>query len=177
MYGHFLWTECVFGDQIKADVGGRKGMHVDSFYKAVHPKRVKHLQQLELILGPQLNYKRYRSLLEELDTLEGEPCIPIIGIFIKDLTFMNDGNPKLLENGMIHFAKLSLLYHAVKKFVRYQAYRYHLPTTSYSSNLLPYLNSMRYLKEQALHKYSLLCEARGGEESGRLLNKWINDGK
>ena len=46
------------------------------------------------------NSRTFRTILSTALT----PCIPHLGIFLQDLTFLEDGNPDQL-NGMINFQK------------------------------------------------------------------------
>ena len=47
------------------------------------------------------NYKRYRDSLGVAST----PCVPYVGVFLKDLTFICDGNPDYLRGGLINLHK------------------------------------------------------------------------
>ena len=47
------------------------------------------------------NYKKYRQSLAVATT----PCVPYVGVFLKDLTFICDGNPDYLRGGLINLHK------------------------------------------------------------------------
>ena len=49
----------------------------------------------------QNNYKRCRDRLSTIPT----PAVPYIGVFLKDLTFICDGNPDYLMGGLINVHK------------------------------------------------------------------------
>ncbi|KAL5497481.1 hypothetical protein EMCRGX_G013956 [Ephydatia muelleri] len=49
----------------------------------------------------QNNYKRNRDCLSTIPT----PAVPYIGVFLKDLTFICDGNPDYLRGGLINVHK------------------------------------------------------------------------
>lgn len=53
-------------------------------------------------MSPENNYKAYRALEDEAKP----PLIPFFGLYMKDLTFMNDGNQTVLGNDLINFEKL-----------------------------------------------------------------------
>ncbi|KAJ3174489.1 hypothetical protein HDU87_007182 [Geranomyces variabilis] len=59
-------------------------------------------EELETALSYRSNYKNYRELEEETRP----PLLPFMGLLIKDLTFLNDGNQKTLANGLINFEKM-----------------------------------------------------------------------
>ena len=47
------------------------------------------------------NYKQYRDRLSTIPT----SAVPYIGVFLKDLTFICDGNPDYLRGGLINVHK------------------------------------------------------------------------
>eukprot|EP00731_Ephydatia_muelleri_P012206 Em0006g1100a len=59
------------------------------------------------------NYKRYRDRLST-------PALPYIGVFLKDLTFICDGNPDYLRGGLINVHKRRQVYSKVEEIKRLQ---------------------------------------------------------
>ncbi|TPX62937.1 hypothetical protein PhCBS80983_g00206 [Powellomyces hirtus] len=59
-------------------------------------------EELEAKLSYRSNYKAYR----ELEHHTKPPLLPFFGLIIKDLTFLNDGNQKILANGLVNFEKM-----------------------------------------------------------------------
>eukprot|EP00158_Paraphelidium_tribonemae_P008238 Partr_v1_DN28523_c1_g1_i1_m73832 putative Son of sevenless homolog len=104
-----------------------------------------------------------------------EPAIPIISLFLKDLLFLSDGNPKRIEElGMINYSKLKSLHVAVQRILLFQNTQYDMPPVS--DKVKNYCDNMRALKETALYKYSTLAEARAGEQNQtRLVDKWMKE--
>jgi len=60
---------------------------------------------LENLCSPQINYRAYRAIEAEAKP----PFIPFIGMHLRDMVFMNDGNPSELPNGLIKYAPLARL--------------------------------------------------------------------
>ena len=52
--------------------------------------------QLELLCSPQANYRAYRGIEQGAQA----PFIPFIGMHLRDMVFMNDGNAVQLPNGL-----------------------------------------------------------------------------
>lgn len=143
----------------------------------MEPKRLKQLHELENFLSPQGNYKLYRAALEELEPTALR--IPILHLFIKDLLFTSDGNPKYLETEvpvsepllkLINFQKLKLIYEKVIEFCKLHTCKYTIPQVSEEAKEMT--STMRCLKEQQLYKYSCLCEPKVGDTEN-LRGKWM----
>ncbi|KNC99937.1 uncharacterized protein SPPG_09269 [Spizellomyces punctatus DAOM BR117] len=77
-------------------------------------------QDLESRLSYRGNYKTYR----ELEHMSKPPLLPFFGLIIKDLTFLNDGNQKVLSNGLINFEKQRMIYNVINAIREYQRYKF-----------------------------------------------------
>ena len=75
---------------------------------AVPPGTLTTINDLETQLSASTNFKAYRSILDRTTP----PCIPYLGMFQKDLIFMNDGNPNQI-GGLINFSKRSRVFEIV----------------------------------------------------------------
>ncbi|KAJ3347094.1 Ras protein-specific guanine nucleotide-releasing factor [Entophlyctis luteolus] len=69
-------------------------------------------QKIEKLADPSRNMKNYRDLLATV----APPIVPFLPIYLKDLTFMNDGNEKFID-GMINFERLRMMGCRVKEIV------------------------------------------------------------
>ena len=145
-------------------------------WERVEPKYRKRLAEIEGSISPLNNFKGYRQLLDS-PSLE-PPFLPIVSLFLKDLLFLNDGNPKRLESGLLNVGKLWSVQQAIDTFMSFQAVAYipplHLPLAQ--MDVVEYGRSLRALKSESLYKYSCLCEApNGDEDSVRLREKWMQE--
>nr|KAJ3418885.1 hypothetical protein HK105_007708 [Polyrhizophydium stewartii] len=146
-------------------------------WEAVEQKRVKQLNELESVLSPTGNFRVYRSLVEEFEEDTGKarrPYIPILSLFLKDLLFMNDGNPKHVDSGFINVDKLRTLYTRVQQFLAVQQADYQPLAGTPSTLLQSYCAHLHALDENKLYKYSCLCEPKMGTEELRLREKWMS---
>eukprot|EP00842_Homolaphlyctis_polyrhiza_P006117 jgi/Hompol1/6506/HPOL_002388-RA len=148
-------------------------------WEAIDAKRVKQLNDLESVLSPTNNFRIYRSLVEEYNeemVKSRKPYIPILSLFLKDFLFINDGNPKITENGNINVDKLRTLYLRATQVLATQSCSYYGPggpSSPASSPVQAYCSNLRALKEPALYKYSCLCEPKSGDDQIRLREKWM----
>ncbi|KAI9202179.1 ras guanine nucleotide exchange factor domain-containing protein [Polychytrium aggregatum] len=103
-------------DKTEEDLGGRYGfMHsylatrYPNLHKMLPDKTKKTYQELEKISDPSRNMKNYRDAL----AASAPPIVPFLPIYLKDLTFMNDGNQSKVRE-MINFDKLRMMANRVK---------------------------------------------------------------
>jgi len=112
-----------------------------------------HKDILKLI-ATDANFRSYREYLSGCTT-----AIPYLGVCLKDLTFIEDGNPKFLD-GMVNFMRCIHIYN-VQYFIR----RFQL-SSDYSHltgnrEVIAYLNSFREpVDERKLYAMSLKREPR-----------------
>lgn len=61
------------------------------------------------------SYKYYREIL----STTSPPCIPYIGVYLIDLTYMEDGNPDLI-GPRINFVKRDMISKVIQQIQQYQ---------------------------------------------------------
>lgn len=136
-------------------------------------------------MNPNMNYQSYRDM--EL-RLKSDSLIPFLGLYLKDLTFANDGNPKMLGNGLVNFSKCWTMYDIVMR-VRWCQERGKYPKLTVDKRGREFCDRLIALPEKRLYNYSLLCEARPAQpqpqespllgayqdnSNKRLIEKWAS---
>ncbi|KAJ3195928.1 hypothetical protein HK101_010607 [Irineochytrium annulatum] len=84
-------------------------------WAGVSSKVLVAFEKLQTRFSYSQNYKTLRELERSCDAQL--PKIPCFGLIMKDLTFMNDGNPSHLEDGAINFDKFLFMYSSVAKVI------------------------------------------------------------
>lgn len=122
-------------------------------YQGLSSKQMQSFQELSDVSSPISNYKVYR---EELKKWTKEPCVPYLGIYLKDLTFIEgsttslfaayasvDGNPDYLDAGksIINFTKMRMISSTFREIHKYQQRPY---------SLLPVLPIIDYLRTRKI---------------------------
>jgi len=79
------------------------------------------------------------------------------GVYLTDLTFLEDGNADKLEGDLINFVKRKKLALVIQEIQQYQQLPYHFDL---SAECREYLNDMQWVDENELWNMSLLCEPR-----------------
>lgn len=117
------------------------------------PVRATH-EELEKMADPSKNMKNYRDTL----AATAPPIIPFLPIYLKDLTFINDGNELRIFNNMINFDKLRMMAKRVRDITDMTQYEYDYEATPAVQN---YLNKPTVERDvNKLKEWSLECEGR-----------------
>jgi len=119
----------------------------------------KTIQELEKIMSSESSFKFYRSKLAASDP----PCIPYLGVYLTDLTFM-DENPDHVTTetsqgpvSLINFAKRKMVYNVISLVQQYQQRAYNLQPVH---QITQFLNKLPAMDEQELYHLSLKREPR-----------------
>jgi len=114
-------------------------------------ERKEYERMLELV-SRNNNYRAIRRAILDVKP----PCIPYIGVFLTDLTFIEDGNPDFLNNkiNFIKRRKLALLIRDIQTYQQTPYKLHHLP------QLQEQLKAMQPLAEDQLYDKSLIIEPR-----------------
>ncbi|RDW86901.1 Ras-GEF domain-containing protein [Aspergillus mulundensis] len=79
------------------------------------------LEPLQALMSSEQNHRIYRDALRRAIP----PCIPFLGLFLKDLIFIEDGNPALTpDERLINFSKYSMLATTIHTVQRFQEAMY-----------------------------------------------------
>ncbi|KAJ3452408.1 ras guanine nucleotide exchange factor i-related [Anaeramoeba flamelloides] len=126
-------------------------------FEELSAKYLEYLGNLKTIMSSKGSYKNYRTLIETITP----PCIPYLGIFLTDLTFIEDGNPDYI-NGLINFTKRKLNYRVIEKIKKFQKAPYNLHPVH---QITTFLNKFPHQEKSTLYKLSLKIEPRGAKKS------------
>lgn len=116
---------------------------------------------LEKVINPQKNYAQYRENLHSVNP----PCVPFLGVYLTDLTFIEDGNTNNLKsnNQLINFSKQTKTAEVIREIQQYQNQPYNLnPVKEISDFILKCLNET--VDETTLYDMSLILEPRERED-------------
>lgn len=122
-----------------------------------YPKLREQYNQCIDVVSPKGQYANYRKVLRT--TLP--PLIPFMGVYLTDLTFIEDGNPDFLpDSHFINFEKRRKVAMIIREIQAYQ-------TTYFTFELLDtiqeFLKNLQEVNEQELYRLSLIAEPREEE--------------
>lgn len=134
------------------------GLNTSAVYRLKHTREsvpkasLDTLQQLSELMDPGQAYSTYRAVLHDINP----PCIPFLGTYLTDITFIEDGNPDYI-NGLINYRKRELVYTVIREIQQYQQMAY---TFEYIDNIASFLTELPNNEEDVLYDLSLQREPR-----------------
>ena len=120
-------------------------------------KHTETLQQLRDMMSHSNAYKKMRDELRNCSP----PCIPYIGLFQTDLTFLEDGNKDLTENGLINFHKRTLFASVLIDIHTYQQAPFNIEEVPYLNEILSNKIFDDLMDDDTQYNLSLEFEPRG----------------
>jgi hypothetical protein len=128
-------------------------------FKELSQRASKKLSLYEKLLTAEKSYHEYRESLHS----STQPCIPYIGVYLTDLTYMEDGNPNFIDN-RINFTKRSLISTLIREIQQYQSIGYTLKPIKELQQLLEFPLFSEEM-EKRLYDISLVREPRAQQQS------------
>eukprot|EP01088_Endostelium_zonatum_P000320 TRINITY_DN10600_c0_g1_i1.p1 TRINITY_DN10600_c0_g1~~TRINITY_DN10600_c0_g1_i1.p1 ORF type:complete len:954 (-),score=229.03 TRINITY_DN10600_c0_g1_i1:44-2905(-) len=98
------------------------------------------------------NYHRLRKEVKET----AAPCIPYLGMFLTDLTFMEEGNQDKVDGGLVNFYKLRLVADKMQEIIQCQM-PYGFPV---DKKLQEYFRNYKEVGEEELYDQSSRVESK-----------------
>jgi hypothetical protein len=147
------------------------GLHMSSIqrlkktWKALSSKYTAIFEEITKFIASEGNYRNYRNALSKVEL----PANPYLGVYLRDLTFIEDGNPDFVEDDQfLNFEKMRMLNGVLSSIAKYQSVQYNFePVPSIQEYIIS--GTSVGLSDASLHKYSLLCEASSmGNGNGTL---------
>jgi len=126
-------------------------------WDGIGDKHKKIWKSHENLCDPSKNMKNFRDILEN----SKPPIVPFLPIYIKDLTFMNDGNESKID-GMINFDKLRMMANRVKDISKLVDYEYE--NINVDSELQNYISHPMVEGDALLMEKSLKLEPRDAKK-------------
>ncbi|RCH89733.1 hypothetical protein CU098_005179 [Rhizopus stolonifer] len=129
------------------------------------------LAQIRKLMGANRNFADYREIVHSVNP----PCIPFLGIYLQDLTFIEDGNPDFLPkcNNLINFAKRQKAAEVIRELKQFQNFAYNFHTIPEMQDFIKAYLDITHDVEQ-LYERSLQLEPRTTEVQAAVNNIMTN---
>ncbi|EGC31783.1 hypothetical protein DICPUDRAFT_99093 [Dictyostelium purpureum] len=144
-------------------IAGLSGLNTTAVYRLNYTKSLiakQYQKKFDLLcsfIETKKSHKTYRDLIHSTCP----PLIPYLGIYLTDLTFIEDGNQDEIK-GLINFKKRDLIYNTILEIQQYQQQGYTIkPKNSVLSFLceLPSVNDKKKFEDE-LYEQSILLEPK-----------------
>jgi len=110
---------------LMAIIAGLEDSAVHRLYKTweiVNDNLKKTYESLRQLMSSTQNYKQFRLSLH----IANPPCIPYMGVYLTDLTFIEDGMPDKFQGDLINFVKRKKISVVIREIQQYQQTPYAL---------------------------------------------------
>ncbi|KAJ4454889.1 putative ras-specific guanine nucleotide-releasing factor 2 [Paratrimastix pyriformis] len=122
-------------------------------WEGVPRKRMEAYNALDALMNRKKNYKAIRDVLRT----ENSPCIPYLGMYLTDLTFLEEGMPDTVD-GMVNFVKRRRVSAVIREIQQFQQGPYMLEVVPEIREFLTVLDLIN--DEAELHRISQQLEPR-----------------
>jgi len=112
------------------------------------------------LTNPLSSFSKYRQAKQAIEP----PAIPYLGVYLQDLTFIEEGNKDRLENGYVNFVKQLMVADVIHEVQKFQHKPYNLMAVT---AITEYLQGARQIDEEKLFKLSLQMEPRQAPQTPR----------
>ncbi|KAF2490131.1 ras GEF [Lophium mytilinum] len=129
-------------------------------WQAVNARSMTTLESMRKLMGTPKNFAEYRDTLHKANP----PCIPFFGVYLTDLTFIEDGIPSLIKKtNLINFAKRARTAEVIRDIQQYQNVPYPLqPVPELQDYILTNMQTANDVHE--MYDTSLQVEPRERED-------------
>jgi len=128
-------------------------------WKAVGYPLFQIKEQLRQLMSD--NYTLYRRDLRVAEL----PCVPHIGMFLKDLTFLEDGNPTVHANGLVNFFKFRRISEVISGLLQFQNTPYDPETMVPNDTMQHVLSTLPTFEEADAYSRSQQLESSADVKS------------
>ncbi|XP_043476334.1 ras-specific guanine nucleotide-releasing factor 2-like isoform X2 [Leptopilina heterotoma] len=112
------------------------------------------IERLQIIVSSDCRFRNLRDALHRCDP----PCIPYLGIYLTDLSFIEEGTPNFTEDGLLNFSKMRMVAHVIREIRHFQQTPYKIELIKKVTNYL--LDPSLLLDEDEMYSMSLTIEPR-----------------
>lgn len=111
------------------------------------------IERLQHIVSSDGRFRNLRDALHRCDP----PCIPYLGLYLTDLSFIEEGTPNVTD-GLLNFSKMRMISHVIREIRHFQQTPYKIELVTKVTNYL--LDTSLLLNEKDLYRMSLELEPR-----------------
>lgn len=88
-------------------------------FPAAHTQTKQTVDKLQTLVSTDGRFRNMREALHRCDP----PCIPYLGMYLTDLSFIEEGTPNFSDEGLLNFSKMRMVSAAVRAATRRPSHR------------------------------------------------------
>ncbi|KAK7065858.1 Ras protein-specific guanine nucleotide-releasing factor [Halocaridina rubra] len=112
------------------------------------------LEKLQALVSADGRFRSLRDALHRCDP----PCIPYLGMYLTDLSFIEEGTPNFTDDGLLNFSKMRMIAHVIREIRHFQQTPYKI---EHNPKVTAYLlDPTLLLSDDNLYRLSLDLEPR-----------------
>ncbi|XP_063605659.1 ras-specific guanine nucleotide-releasing factor 1-like [Penaeus indicus] len=112
------------------------------------------LEKLQALVSSDGRFRSLRDALHRCDP----PCIPYLGMYLTDLSFIEEGTPNFTEDTLLNFSKMRMIAHVIREIRHFQQTPYKI---EHNPRVTAYLlDPSLLLSDDNLYRMSLELEPR-----------------
>ncbi|CAH8637162.1 unnamed protein product [Schistosoma haematobium] len=123
-------------------------------WERVNKQTKQSIDRLQMLVASDGRFKSMREALHRCDP----PCIPYLGMYLTDLSFIEEGALNITENNLVNFCKMRMIAHVIREVQQYHQTPYLITHRQEVTDYL--LDPSRLLDEEQTYQASLIIEPR-----------------
>ncbi|XP_042899725.1 ras-specific guanine nucleotide-releasing factor 2-like isoform X2 [Parasteatoda tepidariorum] len=112
------------------------------------------IDKLQALVSADGRFRNMRDALHRCDP----PCIPYLGMYLTDLSFIEEGTPNFTDEGLLNFSKMRMIAHVIREIRHFQQTPYKIEMSPKVTHYL--LDPSRLMPDEELYQLSLCLEPR-----------------
>ncbi|XP_013791303.1 ras-specific guanine nucleotide-releasing factor 1-like, partial [Limulus polyphemus] len=121
------------------------------------------VDKLQVLVSADGRFRNMRDALHRCDP----PCIPYLGMYLTDLSFIEEGTPNFTDEGLLNFSKMRMIAHVIREIRHFQQTPYKIQMSPKVTNYL--LDEKRLMQDDELYQLSLCLEPRLSRLSTKII--------
>nr|XP_021202923.1 ras-specific guanine nucleotide-releasing factor 2 isoform X1 [Bombyx mori] len=118
------------------------------------------IERMQTIISSECRFRILRDALHRCDP----PCIPYLGMYLSDLSFIDEGTSNYTPDGLLNFSKMRMIAHVIREIRNFQQTPYKIEHIPKVCDFL--LERSLIIPEERQYTLSLELEPRAARGSG-----------
>ncbi|CAG9790759.1 unnamed protein product [Diatraea saccharalis] len=117
------------------------------------------IERMQMIISSECRFRFLRDTLHRCDP----PCIPYLGMYLSDLSFIDEGTSNYTPDGLLNFSKMRMIAHVIREIRNFQQTPYKIDHIPKVCDFL--LDESLVIPEERQYQLSLELEPRAARGS------------